>query len=69
LSSASFWSDACKYAEGRPLQTLLNAAYASGGLTVSRARASLVALSDCNAIVDHNSTSHVDLQGALIFLF
>ncbi len=34
MSSGSFWSDACKYAEGKPLQAQLNAAY---GLTVRRA--------------------------------
>jgi len=44
MSSASFWSDACKTAEDKPLQTLLNALYASCGATVRRARAADCAL-------------------------
>jgi hypothetical protein len=39
MSAASFWSDACNNAEDRPLPTLMNAAYASCGVTVMRARA------------------------------
>ncbi len=34
MSSGSFWSDACSTAAGRPLQALVNAAYASCGVTV-----------------------------------
>ena len=44
MSSTSFWSDACKTAEDKPLQTLLNALYASCGATVRRARADDCAL-------------------------
>ena len=44
MSSASFWSDACETAAGKPLQTLLNALYASCGATVRRARAADCAL-------------------------
>ena len=35
MSSGSFWSDVCKNAEGKPLQTLLGTAYASCGVTVN----------------------------------
>ena len=34
MSSASFWSDACKIALDKPLQTLLDALYGSCGATV-----------------------------------
>jgi hypothetical protein len=34
MSSGSFWSDACTRAQGKPLQTLLDAAYASCCVTV-----------------------------------
>jgi hypothetical protein len=44
MSSASFWSDACKNAEDMPLQTKLNAANASCGATVIQARAVCYAL-------------------------
>ncbi len=44
MSSASFWSDACETAKGKPLETLLNALYASCGATVRRARAADCAL-------------------------
>jgi hypothetical protein len=44
MSSASFWSDACKNAKGRPLQTLLDALYASCGVTVRPARAAACVL-------------------------
>jgi hypothetical protein len=44
MSSSSFWSDACKNAFGRPLQTKLNALYASCGAAVRRARAADCAL-------------------------
>jgi hypothetical protein len=44
MSSGSFWSDACKYAEGKPLQEQLNATYASFGLTVRRAHDAAAAL-------------------------
>jgi hypothetical protein len=33
-SANSFWSNACQKAESKPLQTLLDAAYASCGVTV-----------------------------------
>ena len=39
MSSASFWSNACNNARDKPLQTLLDAAYASCGVTVRPARA------------------------------
>jgi hypothetical protein len=39
MSSASFWFDACQNAYGKLLQTLLDAAYASCGVTVRPARA------------------------------
>jgi hypothetical protein len=42
MSSGSFWSDACSNAKGRPLQTLLNAVYASCGATVKNERALLL---------------------------
>ena len=38
MSSGSFWSDACKNAKGKPVQTLLDAAYASSCATVMAAR-------------------------------
>jgi hypothetical protein len=44
MSSASFWSDACKNALDKPLQTLLDALYGSCGATVRRARAADCAL-------------------------
>jgi hypothetical protein len=44
MSLASFWSEACNTAKGRPLQTLLNAVYASYGATVRQARAADCAL-------------------------
>ena len=44
MSSASFWSNACKQAKGKPLQTLLDAAHGSCGATVRRARAAGCAL-------------------------
>jgi hypothetical protein len=44
MSSASFWSDACENARGKPLQTLLNALYGSCGATVRPARAADCAL-------------------------
>ena len=34
MSSGTFWSNACKNAGGRPVQTLLDAAFASCGVTV-----------------------------------
>ena len=43
MSSNSFWFDACTYATGKPLQTLVNAAYSSCGATVRRARAAAAA--------------------------
>ncbi len=39
MSSGSFWSDACKNAKDKPLQTLLDVAYGSCGATVRPARA------------------------------
>jgi hypothetical protein len=44
MSSASFWSDACKNATAKPLQTLLDALYGSCGATVIPARAACCAL-------------------------
>ena len=44
MSSGSFWSNACKNAIGKPLQTLLDALYGSCGATVRRARAADCAL-------------------------
>jgi hypothetical protein len=44
MSSGSFWSNACKNAKGKPLQTLLDALYGSCGATVRRARAADCAL-------------------------
>ena len=44
MSSGSFWSNACKNAKGKPLQTLLDAVYGSCGATVRRARAADCAL-------------------------
>ncbi len=41
-SSGSFWSDACKTAKGKPVQTLLGAAYASSCATVMAARVLLL---------------------------
>ncbi len=34
MTSSTFWSDACYHARGRPLQAMLDAAYASCGVTV-----------------------------------
>ena len=34
MSSGSFWSNACEYAMGKPLQVVLGAAHSSCGLTV-----------------------------------
>ena len=34
MSSGTFWSNACENAKGRPLQTQLDAAFASCGVTV-----------------------------------
>ena len=36
MSSDTFWSDACRNAEKRPLPTVLDAVYASCGVTVRR---------------------------------
>ena len=36
MSSDTFWSDACRNAEKRPLPTVLDAVYASCGVTVIR---------------------------------
>jgi hypothetical protein len=44
MSSASFWSNACNDAIAKPLQTLLDASYASCGVTVRRARAAACVL-------------------------
>jgi hypothetical protein len=44
MSSTSFWSNACKQAKGKPLQTLLDALHGSCGATVRRARAAGCAL-------------------------
>jgi hypothetical protein len=44
MSSASFWSDACNNAIGKPLQTLLNALNVSCGVTVRPARAAACVL-------------------------
>ncbi len=38
----SFWADACNSANNRPLQTLLDSAYASCGVTVRCAAANAV---------------------------
>jgi hypothetical protein len=40
--SSSFWADACNSAFNRPLQTLLDAAHASCGVTVRRAAVRVV---------------------------
>ena len=42
--SLSFWVDACNYAFNRPLQTQLDAAHASCGVTVRHAAVRVVAL-------------------------
>jgi hypothetical protein len=44
MSSNSFWSNACKQAKNKPLQTLLAAAHGSCGATVRPARAADSAL-------------------------
>ena len=44
LSSMSFWADACHSANSRSLQTLLDSAYASCGVTVRYAAAACSAL-------------------------
>jgi hypothetical protein len=44
MSSAAFWSDACKTASGKPLEALLDLAYGSCGATVRLARAADCAL-------------------------
>ncbi len=44
MSSASFWLDACNNAKDKPLQTLLDALYASCGVTVRPARAAACVL-------------------------
>ncbi len=44
MSSASFWSNACKQAMDKPLQTLLDALYGSCGATVRPVRAVYCAL-------------------------
>jgi hypothetical protein len=38
MPSGSFWTDACEYAENRPLQTSQDALRASGGVTVTLPR-------------------------------
>ena len=43
MSSNSFWFNACTYATGKPLQTLVDAVYSSCGATVRRARAAAAA--------------------------
>jgi hypothetical protein len=50
MSSASFWSDACKYAEGRPLQALLDAAHANFGLLVRQSPAAAAAAAAAAAL-------------------
>jgi hypothetical protein len=54
MFSATFWSDACRNAEKRPLPTLLVALYASCGATVRRppllllgARPAHICVADC----------------------
>ena len=44
MSSASFWSNACNNAKDKPLQKLLDAAYASSSMTVRPARAAACVL-------------------------
>ncbi len=44
MSSGSFWSNACKNAKDKPLQTLLDAVYGSCGATVIRTCAADCAL-------------------------
>ena len=47
MSSDTFWSDACLYAQNRPLQARLDALYASCGVTVRRPP--LLPLGACSA--------------------
>ena len=49
MSSDTFWSDACRNARNRPLPTLLEALYASCGVTVRRPP--LLPLGACPAAV------------------
>ncbi len=39
MTSNAYWSEVCELAADRPLETVLNAVYASSGVTVSYARA------------------------------
>ena len=56
MSSDTFWSDACRNARNRPLPTLLEALYASCGVTVRRPP--LLPLGACPA--------HVCVAGCLV---
>jgi hypothetical protein len=51
MSSPTFWSDACRNAVGRPLPTLLNAVYASCGVTVRRPPAAAAQRFSCSCFV------------------
>ena len=44
MTSNAYWSEVCELAVDRPLETLLNAVYASSGVTVSYARAAAAAI-------------------------
>ena len=50
MSSAAFWSDACNYAEGKPLQTQVDAAHASCGLLVRQSPAAAAAAAAAAAV-------------------
>ena len=56
MSSDTFWSDACRNARNRPLPTLLDASYASCGVTVRRPP--LLPLGACPA--------HICVAGCLV---
>jgi hypothetical protein len=47
MSYNSFWSNACINAENKPLQAVLDAAYASCGVTVRLPRAAAAIVSFC----------------------
>lgn len=69
MASGSFWSDACKYAEGRSLQTLLDATYASHGAAGSRFPASAIgSAATFNVFLDSHSFMTIFCAGCHILL-
>jgi hypothetical protein len=60
MPNNTFWSDACKLAESRPLPTLINAAHASCGVTVRWARA-VAAAAAASAAASFAATIAIDV--------